>query len=1160
VFKNHENQFSTVEYPSVVNDCFNLAPSTLGLFDPQTLEIRIVDGLNSHVVRHELSHFFTYYLMRFHQFYESEHPINAQLYHAMDEAFAEYWLSIGINSTNHNYGTPTDILSCYVDTIHRLYNPQSLTLDETFYSWYDNRYPIASAWWTLRENPLFGEPDPTTQVTAFDNILLSVLMSDVSIADSLRYMPRYFYNLLMTKVGETNQHSLNAMQIAIDKAYSARGLHFTPQVISAGVSNPPEGRDKSMFRIGDPVHVKVTNCPQNTPLTVYIVEDQDYTDGMNISALNTIICQVSGTSGPDGVWYSSTPVMTASIVGDYDILVDIGNNGVLHFSYYGANVRDGFDGLDSSGFSVFDDRIDIAISLDQSGSMNNSAQHIHKTASQFLSCLNPGDRVNVFGFHDYNEFNPNIDNHVGTSTSMVQIPTNATFTVYTFGGTNLRLPFLWGYQRFPASQRKKGLVLLSDGEHNADLYDPAMSFNSVMSLIRNSHYSNIKCYSMAYGTGGLSNMRNIASWGNGLLYHQSIVDNSYRNVLSLINDLRSDTGRGDNETTNVVDNLHVGATDVVPFNVDVRAHKLKLVVLWRNPISSSNYSLQIVSPTGTIVPLLPENIMGNIMARIEIPYPESGVWTAEIENISNTELEYNLVAMIESDIVVEMADHSIYNFIDEPILLTADVRDYLTPVADAEISVTISREDWSMTISLYDDGNHLDGIANDGKYSNYVYPYLEVLNHFTEPRGYYLLKYEVYIPRLSVRRVKSHEIYLNSNSSYAYPNVERMLHKGWNWKGFPRLNRSENCQLIPYVTVSLSPYLTDILSPIGKAEYRNNNWNYFGLNTLNSIDGYKLQMGTDGFVRLYEIGSIIDTLMVHHLFEGQWNWVTYPCYETIYPWEALSGVIDRIDYIMAENWSMKRDGDVWLYDGFVQPRLRYGDSIMIRTTRDCTFIWNYPLTTPDISEPQKPVYFTYEDKADYETLMVESIEGNPDYSEIGVFQDDVCVGARVNEAYPMQILAYSTPVEEGGGALSFMLYSESKGAVAVSPATIRPGYYSANEPVIEPEQYGFRVLTLKTNDQQTPSVLALHSNYPNPFNPSTTINFSLPQTAPVKLVIYNIRGQKVKVLLNESLEYGNHKVVWNGRDDSNRPVASGVYFARLEQCRVTKICKMMLMK
>ena len=119
--------------------------------------------------------------------------------------------------------------------------------------------------------------------------------------------------------------------------------------------------------------------------------------------------------------------------------------------------------------------------------------------------------------------------------------------------------------------------------------------------------------------------------------------------------------------------------------------------------------------------------------------------------------------------------------------------------------------------------------------------------------------------------------------------------------------------------------------------------------------------------------------------------------------------------------------------------------------------------------------FVYEDKPNYETIMIESIEGNPDYAEIGVFQDDVCIGARVNEAYPIQILAYSTPVEEGGGPLIFMLYSESKGPVSVSPATFHPGNNIANEQTIEPERYGFRVLTLKTNDQQMPSALALHS-------------------------------------------------------------------------------------
>ncbi|MFA6976404.1 MAG: T9SS type A sorting domain-containing protein [Mesotoga sp.] len=1131
---------------------YNLPNNLFSGYSPENGRIYISLGADiySSVICHEIMHAFVFSILT--DFFNPELDSLENEMGCMDESFSMYYpCAYRDNATFRRPNNSVDLSA--INSIYPIYNAVVVTkptidLNEEFYSYYWCGESVASIWWEIRNR--LGN-------TYFNQFLVDALINDVSPTEPLRYKPRYFYNILM-------RNSTSSNQLIIDKAYSDRGLHFTPQVISAGVSNPLDDKDKNMFRIGDPVHVKVSNCPQNTPLTVYIVEDQDYTDGMNISALNNVVCQIGPgvQSDSTGVWYSSTPVMTASDVGDYDILVDIGNNGVLHYAYSGANVRDGFDGLDGSGFTVFDDRIEIAISLDQSGSMNNNAQHIQKTAMQFLSCLNPGDRVNVFGFHGYDEDDPNnIDNHVGTSTGMVQIPTNATFTVYTLGGTNLRLPFLSGYERFPTSQRKKGLVLLSDGEHNAhDYYDPTMTFGSIMSLIRNPNYSNIKCYSMAYGTGGLSNMRNIASWGNGLMYCQTIVDNSYRNVISLINDLRSDTGRGENETINVVDNLQVNETDLVPFEVDIGAHKLNIAMLWKNAVSITNYRFELVSPTGTLIPLLPENVVDNIMAHIEILNPESGVWSIEIENYDDIAYEYNLVAMIESDIVVQIAKHSIYHYIDEPLLVSAEVMDYMTPVADAEITVTLSRDDWSMSICLYDDGNHFEGDANDGQYSNYIYPYLDASTHFSEPRGYYTLEYEVFIPRLSAGRIRSQVVYLTSNSTYVYPEVERILHKGWNWTGFPRLNRDENCQSIPYVTASLSPYLTDIHSPIGKAEYRNNYWNYFGLNSLNSIDGYKLQINDTLIIRLFEIGSIVDTLRVHQLYEGQWNWLTYPCFETVYPDEALSGVIDRIDYIMAEDWSMKKDGDVWIYDGFSRPHLKYGDSIMIQTVRDCEFVWNNPLTTPIIVDPRKPTYFVYEDKPNYETIMIESIEGNPDYAEIGVFQDDVCIGARVNEAYPIQILAYSTPVEEGGGPLIFMLYSESKGPVSVSPATFHPGNNIANEQTIEPERYGFRVLTLKTNDQQMPSALALHSNYPNPFNPSTTINFSLPKTAPVRLVIYNIRGQKVKELLNESLEGGNHNVVWNGRDDGNRPVASGVYFTRLEQSGVTKISKMMLMK
>jgi hypothetical protein len=242
---------------------------------------------------------------------------------------------------------------------------------EDYYSSYYCRYPLASAWWSLRSNPLF--PNSVQGVCGVDTLLVNSLrrvIREIPQNSAYRYKPRYFYNILMKQVDEDNNpYPLNPKQIAIDEAYRSHGFHFTPQVISAGVPNPPDGKDKNMFRLCDSLYVKVTNCPQNTPLTVYVVEDQDYTDGMHISALNTIICQVSGTSNNDGVWYSSTPVMTTTTVGDFDILVDIGNNGVLHYGYTAANIRDGFDGLEGPGFTVYDDGITIVLM----GSERNSS-------------------------------------------------------------------------------------------------------------------------------------------------------------------------------------------------------------------------------------------------------------------------------------------------------------------------------------------------------------------------------------------------------------------------------------------------------------------------------------------------------------------------------------------------------------------------------------------------------------------------------------------------------------------------------------------------------------------------------------------------------------------------------------------------------------------
>ncbi|MFQ5649855.1 MAG: FlgD immunoglobulin-like domain containing protein [bacterium] len=99
-------------------------------------------------------------------------------------------------------------------------------------------------------------------------------------------------------------------------------------------------------------------------------------------------------------------------------------------------------------------------------------------------------------------------------------------------------------------------------------------------------------------------------------------------------------------------------------------------------------------------------------------------------------------------------------------------------------------------------------------------------------------------------------------------------------------------------------------------------------------------------------------------------------------------------------------------------------------------------------------------------------------------------------------------------------------------------------------------------DSRVPKAFSLEQNYPNPFNPSTTIEFGVPagEAMTVNLKIFNALGQTVKVLVNEKLQPGRHSVVWNGRDASERPIASGVYFYQLSAGQFVQVMKLVLMK
>jgi hypothetical protein len=100
------------------------------------------------------------------------------------------------------------------------------------------------------------------------------------------------------------------------------------------------------------------------------------------------------------------------------------------------------------------------------------------------------------------------------------------------------------------------------------------------------------------------------------------------------------------------------------------------------------------------------------------------------------------------------------------------------------------------------------------------------------------------------------------------------------------------------------------------------------------------------------------------------------------------------------------------------------------------------------------------------------------------------------------------------------------------------------------------------NDDQNNPVLftALHNNYPNPFNPTTTISFSLKEREMVTLSIYNLKGQKIRTLESTELESGQHSIIWNGDDQNGNVVSSGIYFYKLDTDSYSATKKMVMMK
>jgi len=107
---------------------------------------------------------------------------------------------------------------------------------------------------------------------------------------------------------------------------------------------------------------------------------------------------------------------------------------------------------------------------------------------------------------------------------------------------------------------------------------------------------------------------------------------------------------------------------------------------------------------------------------------------------------------------------------------------------------------------------------------------------------------------------------------------------------------------------------------------------------------------------------------------------------------------------------------------------------------------------------------------------------------------------------------------------------------------------------------GVNVIIVSTDSETIPETYALHQNFPNPFNPTTSIRYALPENSNVSLLIFDVRGNLIQTLESGHKAAGWYDVVWNGETADGKSISTGIYFARLVATDYSKVIKMLYLK
>lgn len=397
------------------------------------------------------------------------------------------------------------------------------------------------------------------------------------------------------------------------------------------------------------------------------------------------------------------------------------------------------------------------------------------------------------------------------------------------------------------------------------------------------------------------------------------------------------------------------------------------------------------------------------------------------------------------------------------------------------------------------------------------------------------------------------------------------------WMSFPVLNRitqgydtAENF----FAPISDVDVLDQVVWKVGNNQPEALHYEYDELENGNSqvqsVLGYKvsLQSGVTQPIQIIAPGFIQAPNTVINLYAHpagsstgvNENWIGYFPERSAEPFRAFSSIINYVTAIKTQNWSMKKDpvSGMWLTSS-VNPTINYGDMVIVFVSQDCSFSWNNSLPV-DPKVREKASSFMYTEKMDYTPLYLNLVGLEELPTEVGVYVNGICKGAVKVEGSFTDLCAYLEDDETiTADNCELVLYYASKSAGNIKQAC---KLKQSDISLVNDGGMQYYTMAINSNAEINPviPVTALQQNFPNPFNPQTTLSYELAEEGLVKLEIFNIKGQLIKTLVNETRVSGPHRIVWNGTDKYGRNVASGLYNYRLTTKAGSISKKMLLMK